>query len=113
MNPVCPEYNKASLLNDWEKTHIASILDRNRKFTLIFGARAGDGTRGNLAIGRNEFLEGFDILIIDELDVVLFEIALLLARTHFLKSHSCLSFLNVPSLEGEVVVDDINPVKVG
>ena len=81
------------LLNFGEKTHEAGVLDRHGELTLMFGTGAGDGTRGDLAVGRDESLKGFHIFVVNVLDVVLREEANLATGVHFLKSH-CLEFLS-------------------
>ena len=95
MNPVCPKSGNrvrpatanSRLLHFGEKSHEASVLDRDGELALILGAGAGDGTRGDLAIGSDELAKELSIFVIDIFDVVLGEIADLAAGTHFPECH--------------------------
>ena len=71
MNPVCPKSGNrvrpatanSRLLHFGEKSHEASVLDRDGELALILGAGAGDGTRGDLAIGSDELAKDFVFLV--------------------------------------------------
>ena len=87
-----------------EKSHVAGVLDGRGKLALILGAGAGRSARGDLPIGIDEALEKFHILVVDVLDVVLREVANLLARAHFLVSHG---YCFLSSLKRHVIVFDV------
>ena len=102
VNPVCPKSENrvrptttaGVLLHLGEKTHEASVLNRNGELALILGAGAGRGARGDLSVGRDEPLEELHILVIDIFDVVLREVADFTTGVHLLESHDRYSFLS-------------------
>ena len=75
------------LFNFGEKTHEAGVFDRHGELTLILGAGAGAGTRGDFSIRGDEAAKEFHILIVDVFDVVLLEVADFPPRMHFLECH--------------------------
>jgi hypothetical protein len=75
------------LTNFREQSHEAGVLDGLGEFALILRASPSLAAGRDLAIRVNEPGEQFDILVVDEFDMVLGEEADLLPRSHFLESH--------------------------
>ena len=83
----------SDLFNFREKTHEASVLDSKSDLALILSRGAGNRAWGDFSVWGDEALKKFNILVVNELDVVLLEVAHLAAGMHFLKSHGC--FLSI------------------
>lgn len=73
------------VVNEGQKRHEPGVLDSLGKHPLILGGGASGCLRSYLAIGAYELLEQLGVLVIDPLDVVLGEVADLLARLESLE----------------------------
>ncbi len=57
------------------------MLDRIRKFALILGCNASSFLGHDLCIRRQEFVEQFDVFVINMLDIILLEVALFIGHS--------------------------------
>lgn len=55
---------------EWEECHESCAFDGFGQGTLVLGREAGAAARQDAAVGIQEALEAFDILVVDELDIV-------------------------------------------
>ncbi len=62
----------------WEKSHKPCMLDRSCELALIFGCNTSSLFSHDLCIRRQEFVEQFDVLVINMLDIILLEVTLFL-----------------------------------